>query len=278
MMREIAIILTLTGLITSIAAEKKYLLGSVENKAELVENAEFAPKSTRIQAIRQCGAWRYYFCMRPLINNLKDADIDIRVASIRNLGVLRRQEAVAHLLPIIKDEGKSEQDEAAVKNETEEQKKARLEKEKKEKIEAQAASLVALGYIKDASVVPEIEKFLSNENEELRRTAAHSLGLLNKESSADALKTQLSSEKSTRVQVELLKSLILITGSTDYQAQLFSRLKDTDNWVRFFAADALLDLHLKSALQDLEEALQVENDEWVRERMFKAYRECLYLP
>ncbi len=282
---KVIIALLSLGMLTPAAFAKKrsFIKGSVGENSNLPEIARVGTKQARIEAIRKCGGGRYTFCVRALVDNLKDPDHEIRKESAQYLGVLMsgkksKGEFVNKALKDMIREQAVWASELKKKNEVEK------ESDRINRIEFMAVMILALGYIGDYNSATFLYDFMADKHQTLevanepkvRRMAAHSMGLIGNINSLVKLKERLKNEKVERNHVDILRSIIVLENTLENRQQLIEKLKSRDRWVRYYAADYIIDLKIREAIQPLENALALEGDEVVRERLYRAYMKAVY--
>ena len=174
-------------------------VGDPKNRYFLVEDAKHAFREARLQAINECGAHKYIFCIRTLGDNLKDLDKDIRLFSARNLGIIGHRSAIPFLAIGLGQEGD---------------------------IDVKAELIWALGHIRHDESAEVIRDFLLDPSERIRRVSAHCLAEMYNMESLESIKWAIENEKSDRVKVEQLKAvLLLIPGNTKFRGMMIEMLK-----------------------------------------------------
>ena len=240
--------LILTGTITS--HELGFREGVPESEKTATENSKFGAPEVRLLSIRECGTGKIFICFRALRDNLQDHDYEVRLASVRGLGILGLDEAIDPL-------------------------NKRLDTEKDARM--RSTIIWSLGMIGDTASAATVEPHVGDPEEVIRKEAAVSLGKIGNKSSLASLQKQLEAEKIDKVKVEILKSLLILQPqNAEYIADMISMLKNEEAWVRYYTANAIVDLKLKSAYRPLQRALLLESDPIVRSALHKAYLTTIY--
>ncbi len=214
------------------------------NKFILVSEAREGFTEARLQAILECGLGRHQFCIRALGENLSDENLHIRKMSARNLGFIHSTDALVFLYDA-------------------------LEKEKDTEIIADI--IWAIGYIGEKESVAKIESYLKEEKWQIRNAAVEAMGDIHADSQKATLEKMLESEKNFRVKISLLTSLIQLEHqNVKYRTMLILLVKSNAPEERYYAALSLEKLKLKEATIPLQDALQIEGEEAVRDRLRRA--------
>lgn len=103
-----------------------------------------------------------------------------------------------------------------------------------------ATFIYALGNTRDPEVVPNVSPFLDNEQPEIRRAAASSLGLMSSEQSANALVSRFDQESDSQVRGAMAKSLsqLPLTDTSKIMSSISKAIQtETDESARFAMAD-----------------------------------------
>lgn len=219
-------------------------LNSYHHRA--LEKSSFGTEENLKQGILECGHSRVTVCFYPLLKKLKDPEIQVRKDAADALAILGVSAAESALREAFEAEK-----EAVVK-----------------------ASLVrALGYLGEEDKSVEIvEKSLTDENVLIRRMAARALGYMATEKQKQALSGQLGQEKNGEVKAELIGALLNIeTNKPEYSKQLAPLLKDPELWVRLRASEVIRTRKLRDLKDNLRQAMSLENEDIVREAMFRAW-------
>lgn len=215
------------------------------NKFILVSEAKNGFTEARIQAILECGLGRHHFCIRPLGDNLKDNNDRIRQMSARNLGFIRDERALDYLY------------EAA---------------ENEKNIHIKADIIWAIGYIGNPKSIDIIDKYLESEHWQLRNATAEAYGYMKAHQKKEKLASLLEKEEHFRVKISLLATLIILTpDNTEYRKKLIDFVKSNHPEERYYVAMALEKLKLKEALKPLKDALEIEGEEAVRNKLRRAF-------
>ena len=242
------LLLLFTGMLT--AHELGFREGIPENERIATENSQFGAPEVRLLSIRECGTGQIFICFRALRDNLQDHDYEVRIASVRGLGILGLEEAIEPL-------------------------NKRLDTEKDARM--RSTIIWSLGMIGDAASAATVEPHVGDPEEIIRKEAAISLGKIANKSSLQSLQNQLNAEKIDKVKVELLKSLLILQPeNAEYIANMINMLKNDEAWVRYYTAKAIIDLRLKSAYRPLQRALLLESDPIVRSALHEAYLTTIY--
>ncbi len=214
------------------------------NKFILVSEAKEGFTEARLQAILECGLGRHHFCIRALGENLSDENPRIRKMSARNLGFIRANDALVFLYPAL---------------------------EKETDTEIKADIIWAIGYIGEKESVEKIEIYLKEDKWQLRNAAVETMGNIQADSQKETLEKMLESEKNFRVRISLLTSLVQMEPqNAKYRTMLILLIKNNDPEVRYYVALSLEKLRLKEATIPLQDALQIEGEKAVRDRLRRA--------
>jgi len=103
-----------------------------------------------------------------------------------------------------------------------------------------ATFIYALGNTRDPEVVQNVSPFLDNEQPEIRRAAASSLGLMSSQQSADALVSRFDQESDSQVRGAMAKSLsqLPLSDTSKIMASVSQAIQtETDESARFAMAD-----------------------------------------
>lgn len=215
------------------------------NKFILVNAVRDGFTEARVQAILECGLGRHKFCIRPLGENLTDINDRIRQMSARNLGFIRDERALPYLFEAV---------------------------EKEKNIQIKADLIWAIGYIADKKSIGNIDIYLSSEHWQLRNAAADACGYLKATEKKEKLLSMLKTEEHFRVKISILSTLVIIEKSnTEHRSKLINFVRSNNPEERYYAAIALEKLKLKEAIGPLKEALEVEDEKIVRDKLRRAY-------
>ena len=226
-------------------------VGDPSNRYFLVEDAKHGYREARLQAINECGANKYIFCIRTLGDNLQDIDKDIRLFSARNLGIIGYRSAIPFLAIGLGQEGD---------------------------MDVKAELIWALGHIRHEESAEVIRDFLLDPSERIRRVSARCLAEMYNMESLESIKWAMENEKSDRVKVEQLKAiLLLIPGDTKFRSLMIEMLKSRDRWVRLVAVESMVELKLKEGYKPLLDAIDHEEEQMVHEAMIEAEKVIRFL-
>ena len=226
-------------------------VGDPKNRYFLVEDAKHGFREARLQAINECGAHKYIFCIRTLGDNLQDIDKDIRLFSARNLGIIGHRSAIQFLAIGLGQEGD---------------------------MDVKAELIWALGHIRHEESAEVIRDFLLDPSERIRRVSAHCLAEMFSMESLESIKWAMENEKSDRVKVEQLKAiLLLIPSDTKYRSMMIEMLKSRDRWVRLVAVESMVELKLKEGYRPLLDAIDHEEEQMVHGAMIAAEKIIRFL-
>ena len=286
----------LTLFLFTISIESNELLTLSPKIQKVISDAEFSSDNERITAIKTCGIEKITPCYRVLLANLKDTSIKVRDLSAISLGQLQRegtipyiQEAINEMDAILKEHKRilpyTGAAIEALQLESKEQlllsnDEIELLQEDRYNLLTKKNMIRSLGLLHQGTYLPiqpdlvtYLEKFLQDEDYEVRGSAAYSLSILKQTTSKDVLTTLLATEKNEYTKVEILNALITLEPyQSNYQQQLCNYLFSTDIKARLRVASIIQNHKIKSAERSLYKALSIESIAPIRVTMLKAYK------
>lgn len=137
------------------------------------------------------------------------------------------------------------------------------------------AILAAIGEIQDVKGIDTLKKYLTHPLSAVRGEAALSLGKIKSPVSVQALEEVYTNEKDEEVKAKIAFAALSINkGKTKLYSDLLAKLKSPDIHTRLSTAQAFYGLAMAESLPDLREALRVEEDMTVRDKLKAAIYEA----
>ena len=199
-----------------------------------------------ILAIKRCAYDKLYACSRELIKLLRDDEKEIRIESAKALGLLGFTSSIEAI------------------------EKASQEEKDPEVLFFYLWGLAKLG---GERIYPIGERFLNHQDPNLRRIAAQVLKSSRKKEATSLLEKRLQEEKEDRVRVALLDALLSYEPtSAKWRQEVIELLSSPNPFTRLDAAYTIMEHRIWEARKPLERALIYENEAFVREVLYRAYR------
>ncbi len=199
-----------------------------------------------ISAIRRCAYDKLYACSRELIKLLRDDEKEIRIEAAKALGLLGFTSSIDAI------------------------EKASQEEKDPDVLFFYLWGLAKLG---GERIYPIGERFLNHEDPNLRRIAAQVLKSSQKKEATSLLEKRLQEEKEDRVKVALLDALLFYEPTSfKYRQEVIKLLESPNPFTRLDAAYTIIEHRIFEARKPLEKALIYENEAFVREVLYRAYR------